>query len=74
MAYAYCCIQVAEGPLNELVDVDAKAIIKSEQGVLGEDSLDTKSFSSHIYTMTQNAGALMSMYNIDVFSDQDLTN
>jgi hypothetical protein len=66
-------IEISKRPLDEFVEMDSSEIIVAEQRVLSEHSLNSEGFGSHHNDMRENAGALMAMDDIDLFSNEDLS-
>ena len=63
------CVQVSEGPGDQLIQVDPRHVVETEQGVLCEDGLQPIGLSSQHHAVLQDAGALMSMDYVDVLTD-----
>ena len=60
-------VKITEAPLDKLVEVNAEEIMEGEQRVLSEDSLQTERLGSHESNVLKDAGALMTVHNVDLF-------
>ena len=73
MAYANCRVQISEAPFYDFVDMDALAVTVTKKRMLSENGLDTIALGRQHDAMLQDTGALVPMHDVDVLSDENLT-
>ena len=73
MTYANGCIEVSEAPFYQFIEMDPSEVVVAEKRMFGEDGFEAERLRRHKNDMLENTDTLVAMNDVNLFTNQDLT-